>query len=263
MVDGILDRIVTSVAARLDRVPAAAGLVDRAREVAGERARNDERSLGKALRDRAPAVIAECKRASPSAGILRADFDPVRLARAYSAAGASAISVVTEPEFFHGDPRWLSAVRNSVELPVLRKDFIVDDRQLYESVMAGADAVLLIQRILAPERLERLLQVAAELRLEVLLEIFADENPEPAVASGVSIVGVNARDLATVEVDLERVATIAGKIPDDRLKVAESGIQGRDDLVALHRAGYNAFLVGEHLVRAGDPGDALRALLGD
>jgi len=263
MPEGIIDRIVTSVRARLGTEPAGADLVARAHREAEKRARSGGRSLRRALRDGAPAVIAECKRASPSAGLLREDFDPIRLAEAYSVAGAAAISVVTEPDFFRGDLSWLAQVRQAVELPVLRKDFIVDGRQLYESVIAGADAVLLIQRILSPERLEGMLRLAAELRLEVLLEIFADEDPAPAVASGAPIIGVNARNLDTFEVDLARVAAIAGELPRDRLRVAESGIHSRDDLAVLHRAGYDAFLVGEHLVRAERPGDALRALLGD
>jgi len=147
-------------------------------------------------------------------------------------------------------------------LPVLRKDFIVAPRQLFETVLHGADVVLLIQRILAPLELRRLLNLAEELGLEVLLEIFADEDPGPAVASGAAILGVNARDLTTFTLDLDRVAALAAEIPPDRLRVAESDIHGHDDLARLHRAGYQAFLVGEHLVRAGDPAREITALRG-
>ncbi len=210
-----------------------------------------------------PAVIAECKKASPSAGVIRTDFDPVALARAYAEGGATAISVVTEPEYFSGDPQWLAVIRREVDLPVLRKDFIVTRRQLYESAVLGADAVLLISRILDRERLAELLAAASELDLEVLLEIFVDEDPASAVDSGAGIVGVNARDLATFETRLDQVEAMAEKLPADRVLVAESGIHGPDDLVRLHGAGYDAFLVGEHLVRSEDPAAAVQALLGE
>jgi indole-3-glycerol phosphate synthase len=261
MAEGILDRIVESVSARLDADPAPADLADRALRESRRRADRGLRSLRAALAGDGPAVIAECKHASPSAGVLRPAFDPVPLARAYSAAGAAAISVVTEPDFFRGDPRWLPAVRAAVDVPVLRKDFVISDRQLYETVLAGADAVLLIVRILSPDRLTELLGLAGELQLEVLLEIFADEDPGPAVTTGAQIIGVNARDLDTFAVDLDLLAAIADRIPGDRIRVAESGIHGRDDLLRLHDAGYDAFLIGEHLVRAEDPGAALEDLL--
>jgi indole-3-glycerol phosphate synthase len=185
----------------------------------------------------------------------------VALARAYAEGGAAAISVVTEPEYFSGDPQWLAVVRRVVDLPVLRKDFLVTRRQLYESAVLGADAVLMISRILDREILAELLTTASELDLEVLLEIFADENPESAVASGAGIIGVNARDLATFETRLDRVEAMAKELPADRVLVAESGIHGPDDLDRLHAAGYDAFLVGEHLVRAEDPQAAVSHLL--
>jgi indole-3-glycerol phosphate synthase len=259
--EGILDRIVDSVRGRLDAEPPPKDLVERALDRADRRERSGVRSLDAALGGAGPAVIAECKRASPSAGLLRTDFDPVALAESYAASGAAAVSVVTEPDFFHGELGWVELVRGAIDLPVLRKDFVVDERQLFETAIAGADAVLLIQRILTPDRLRSLLRVAEELRLDVLLELFADEDPSPAVESGARIIGVNARDLGTFAVDLGRVSEIADMIPDDRIRVAESGITSREDLARLHRAGYDAFLVGEHLVRAEDPGAALEALL--
>jgi indole-3-glycerol phosphate synthase len=206
-------------------------------------------------------VIAECKKASPSAGLIRSDFDPVVLASAYEGAGAAAISVVTEPDHFLGDPQWLPMVRHAVELPVLRKDFLVGQRQLFESAVLGADAVLLISRLLDRDLLEELLATASDLDLEVLLEVFADEDPAAAVASGADIIGVNARDLATFEMRLDRVEVLAVELPADRVRVAESGIHDAAVVARLHRAGYDAFLVGEHLVRAEDPAAALRDLL--
>ncbi len=207
-------------------------------------------------------MIAECKKASPSAGVIREDFNAPTLAGAYAAGGASAISVVTEPNFFQGDTRWLIDVRQTVDLPVLRKDFVISRRQLFETAVLGADVVLLIARILDRETLSDLLQTAAELELEVLLEIFADEDPTVAVESGAEIIGVNARDLATFEVRLDRAESMAALLPTDGVRVAESGIHGREDIEGLHAAGFDAFLIGEHLVRAEDPETAVRALLG-
>lgn len=261
MADSVLDRIVSDVRHRLETTPEDPSLATAAQTAADARRRYGLRSLRKALSGPKPAVIAECKKASPSAGIIRADFDPVTLAGAYERAGAAAISVVTEPDHFLGDPQWLAVVRHAVGLPVLRKDFVVSPRQLLESAVLGADAVLLISRLLDRDLLEELLALASDLDLEVLLEVFADEDPAPAVASGADIIGVNARDLATFEMRLDRVEALAAELPADRLRVAESGIRDPADVVRLHRAGYDAFLVGEHLVRAEDPAAALRNLL--
>lgn len=253
----VLDRIVDAVRGRLDATPEAGDLADRAARV---RDTSPARSLRDALRSEGPSIIAECKKASPSAGLLRADFDPAALAAAYQRAGASAISVVTEPEFFRGRLEWLAAVRSAVDLPVLRKDFIIDERQLREAAALGADAVLLIQRILPPDRLAELVGAARELGLETLVEIFADEDPAATVASGTEIIGVNARDLATFVTRLDVVEALGRQLPSDRIRVAESGIGGPDDIVRLAEAGYDAFLVGEHLVRAEDPEAALKRL---
>jgi indole-3-glycerol phosphate synthase len=258
----VLDRIVASVRSGLEATPPAADLEEHARAAAEARRRGGLRSLGKALEGSGAAVIAECKKKSPSAGLLHNDFDPVALARAYESGGAAAISVVTEPDFFAGDPRWLGEVRAAVSLPVLRKDFVVSRRQLFETAMFGADAVLLIQRLLTPAKLAELLETAKELQLEVLLEVFADEDPQPAVDSGAKILGVNARDLATFEVRLDRVEAMATEIPRDRVRVAESGISDRATVKRLAEVGYDAFLVGEHLVRSADPETAVRKLVG-
>ena len=257
----ILDRIVADVRRRLDETPEMPGLEAAAHAAAETRRQRGLRSLRGAISGPGPAVIAECKKASPSAGVIRADFDPVALARAYAEGGAAAISVVTEPEYFSGDPQWLAVIRRAVDLPVLRKDFIVTRRQLHESAVLGADAVLLISRILDREILAELLATASELDIEVLLEIFVDEDPVSAVSSGAEILGVNARDLATFETRLDRVEAMADKLPADRVLVAESGIREPGDLARLHSAGYDAFLVGEHLVRAEDPEAEVRTLL--
>ncbi|MFV2072309.1 MAG: indole-3-glycerol-phosphate synthase [Thermoanaerobaculales bacterium] len=262
MGDTILDEIVAAVRRRLESIPEAPGLESDAREAAEARRAGGLRSLRSALAGPGPAVIAECKKASPSAGVIRADFDPRALALAYADAGAAAISVVTEPDFFGGAPRWLAQVRGAVELPVMRKDFIVSRRQLLETCVLGADAVLLIHRLLDRDTLADLLALAGELDLEVLLEVFTDEDPAPAVESGAAVIGVNARNLATFEVRLDRVEEMADELPADRVRVAESGIDDSETMGALHEAGYDAFLVGEHLVRADDPGEALRRLLG-
>jgi indole-3-glycerol phosphate synthase len=257
----VLERILSGVRRRLESSTHAPGLEEAAIGAVEARRAKGLRSLGRALSAPGPSIIAECKKASPSAGVIRGDFDPRALARAYMAGGAVAISVVTEPDFFQGDPRWLSDVREVVDLPVLRKDFIVTRRQLFETAILGADAVLLIARILDQETLDDLLRTAARLDLEVLLEIFADEDPAVALASGAQILGVNARDLATFDVRLDRVESIAVQLPSDRIKVAESGIRGSADIGRLRASGYDGFLVGEHLVRSSDPETAVRELL--
>lgn len=259
MAESVLDRIVDAVRQRLAAVPEPDDLAERAARV---RESSPRRSLREALSVDGPSIIAECKKASPSAGLLRADFDPAGLAARYEAAGASAISVVTEPDFFQGNLDWLASVREVVDLPVLRKDFIVDERQLREAAAMGADAVLMIQRILPADRLAELVGAARELGLETLVEIFTDEDPAPTVASGTGVIGVNARDLATFVTRIDVVERLAASLPADRVRVAESGIKGPEDIGRLSAAGYDAFLIGEHLVRADDPGRALKRLHG-
>ncbi len=258
----ILDRIVQAAEARMAATPPRPDLEDAAHAAVDRRRAEGLRSLRQALAAPGPQILAECKHASPSAGVLREPFDPVALARAYQQGGAAAISVVVEPEFFLGDPDWIPEVRSAVNLPVLRKDFIVSERQLYETALIGADAVLLIQRLLTPERTLALLELARNLELEVLLEIFVDEDPEAAVASGAKILGVNARNLATFETSVDRVVELAGALPADRVRVAESGIKDQADISRLSAAGYDAFLIGETLVRSADPARAVAELAG-
>jgi indole-3-glycerol phosphate synthase len=206
-------------------------------------------------------VIAECKRRSPSRGVLRADYDAPSIAGAYEAAGASAISVLTEPAFFDGALDHLAAVRRRVALPVLRKDFIVDEYQLLEARAAGADAVLLIVAALDGGSLRRLIDRAAALGLASLVEVHDASELAVALEANAAVVGVNNRDLRTLAVDPAAALSLAAAIPDHVVAVAESGLKSQADLRRLRDAGYDAFLVGERLMSADRPGDALAALL--
>ena len=207
-------------------------------------------------------VIAECKRRSPSKGVLRADYRAADIAAGYERAGAAAVSVLTEPAFFDGSLGDLSSVRERVALPVLRKDFIVAEYQLVESRAQGADAVLLIVAALDDATLAHLLRTASSLGLAALVEIHDERELSRALDAGGDIIGVNNRDLRTLDVDLEASFSLVDRIPESGVAVAESGIKTGHDLEALRRAGYDAFLVGESLMIRADPGDALETLLG-
>jgi|SRR5688572_25256406 len=208
----------------------------------------------------APRIIAECKRRSPSRGILRPDYRPAAHARAYADAGAAAISVLTEPTFFDGELTHLAAVRAAVPTPLLRKDFIVTEYQVHESAVLGADAVLLIAAALSDEELRRLRECAASLGLAALVEVHSRAELDRALAAGAEIIGVNSRSLRTLEVNLDVGVTLAPAIPDGTVSVAESGIRTVDDVRRLTALGYDAFLIGEHLITQPDPGAALEAL---
>ena len=208
-----------------------------------------------------PRVIAEVKRRSPSKGDVRIDLDPAALAAAYAAGGASAVSVLTEPRHFAGSPDDLLAVRSAVELPVLRKDFITSRYQVWEARAWGADAVLLIVAALDRPALRALLDEAAEAGLDALVEVHTLAEAEVAAGAGVTLVGVNARDLATLEVDPDRFAAVRQALPSGTVLVAESGIRDQAGVRAAAEAGADAVLVGEALVRADDPTMALRHLL--
>ena len=208
----------------------------------------------------APRIIAECKRRSPSRGILRADYDPAAHARAYEAGGAAAISVLTEPTFFDGSLAHLAAVRAAVTIPVLRKDFVVTDYQVHEGAAFGADAVLLIVSALTPSALSRLLGVARSLSLAALVEVHDAAEIRVAFDAGANVIGVNSRNLRTLAVDMEILDEAARHLPPSVVAVAESGIRSGDDLRRLATAGYHAFLVGERLIAQPDPGAALEAL---
>ncbi|HEX5475398.1 MAG TPA: indole-3-glycerol phosphate synthase TrpC [Vicinamibacterales bacterium] len=216
-----------------------------------------------ALRDgRAPRVIAECKRRSPSRGVLRADYRPAAHAASYAAAGAAAISVLTEPTFFDGSLDDLRVVRSAVSVPLLRKDFICSAYQVHEAAAAGADAVLLIVAALSREELARLLREAASADLAVLVEVHDTVEAQRAIDAGAAIVGVNSRNLRTLSVDPAVHDAVAHAVPASITRVAESGLRASGDLHRLQEIGYDAFLVGERLIVEADPGEALRRLRG-
>jgi indole-3-glycerol phosphate synthase len=206
-------------------------------------------------------VIAECKRRSPSRGVLKADYDPAAIASGYERAGAAAISVLTEPAFFDGHLDHLAAVRQVTDLPILRKDFIVCRYQILETRAAGADAILLIVAALTPPALEELHQTATQAGLDVLVEIHDLFELRVALEAGASIVGVNNRNLRTLAVDTDVSRQAVDLIPEEVVAVAESGLKTSGDLLELERAGYDAFLIGERLMAADDPGQALADLL--
>jgi indole-3-glycerol phosphate synthase len=207
-------------------------------------------------------VIAECKRRSPSRGILRREYEPVAIARGYQDAGAAAISVLTEPTFFDGDLDHLRAIRDAVRLPLLRKDFIVCPYQLWEARAAGADAVLFIVAALDDAKLGVLLTEARAIGLDALVEVHDEAELTRAVDAGADLVGVNNRNLRTLEVDMDASRRLAKLMPNHVVAVAESGLKTATDVRDLRAAGYRAFLVGERLMTAPDPGAALRALIG-
>jgi indole-3-glycerol phosphate synthase len=208
-------------------------------------------------------VIAECKRRSPSKGVLKAEYDPAHIARGYDAAGAAAISVLTEPAFFDGHLEHLAAVRAVTELPILRKDFVVYRYQILEARAAGADAVLLIVAALTPATLKELHHAATDAGLDVLVEIHDLVELPIALEAGASIVGVNNRNLRTLAVDTEVSRQAVDRIPENVIAVAESGLKTSGDLRALQAAGYDAFLIGERFMATDDPGQSLAALLKD
>ena len=206
-------------------------------------------------------VIAECKRRSPSKGVLRAEYDPATIAAAYARAGAAAISVLTEPTFFDGSLEHLAAVRAVVNVPLLRKDFVVSEYQLLEARAAGADAVLLIVAALRPVELKVLHDHATRLGLDVLVEVHDATELSIALDAGARIVGVNNRNLRTLEVDVHASDELIAKMPAEAIAVSESGLRTATDLLRLRELGYRAFLIGESLIVAADPGLALKGLL--
>jgi indole-3-glycerol phosphate synthase len=259
--------------ATLDQIVAAAR-----RRAAEARRPADLQQLEQAARERIPrgfrkaleakskagvAVIAELKRASPSRGLIRADFDPASLAQQLQQAGAAALSVLTDEEFFQGSLKNLSRASSASALPCLRKDFIVDEFQLLEARAYGADAVLLIVAALSQAELVALAGRARDYALDVLCEVHDKDELQRALDAGCSLIGVNSRDLRTLRVDLETALGLAHLLPKNVLPVAESGISSGSDVVRLHAVGYRAFLVGESLMQAASPGDALRGFLAE
>jgi indole-3-glycerol phosphate synthase len=216
--------------------------------------RNDLRPFTAAL-DRGPealGLIAEVKKASPSAGVIAADFDPVAIATQYEAAGAHAISVLTDEQYFQGHLRYLTQVRAAVELPCLRKDFVLHEVQIYEAAVAGADAILLIVAALEQPQLAALHQVAETCQLDVLVEVHTREELDRALDLGARLIGINNRNLTTFEVDLATTEELSEDVPDGVILVSESGLKTQADTRRVHAAGCQAILVGESLMRTGD-----------
>jgi len=220
------------------------------------------RGFAAALRRTRPAVIAEVKKASPSKGVIRADFDPVAIACRYAACGAAAISVLTEERFFQGHASYLTAIREAVDVPLLRKDFLFDAYQVAEARAWGADSILLIVAMLDDVALRELSATAHGLELDVLVEAHTAEEVDRAVAAGATLIGVNNRDLHTFVTSLETAERLRPRLPAGICTVAESGIETAAHVARMTAAGYDAVLVGESLMRAADPGAALEALRG-
>lgn len=208
----------------------------------------------------ANAVIAEFKRASPSKGLIRPSADPAAIVRAYEKAGAACLSVLTDSPYFQGSDTDFLAARGASSLPMIRKDFMIDPYQIHESRALGADCVLLIMAALSDERARTLLALARALGMDALIEIHDDAELERALALGPDLVGINSRNLKTLEVNLQTAVRLSAGIPAEIFKVAESGIQTRADLKTLHRAGFRGFLIGESLMREPDVEAALRVM---
>ncbi|HEY5672844.1 MAG TPA: indole-3-glycerol phosphate synthase TrpC [Malonomonas sp.] len=209
------------------------------------------------------ALIAEVKKGSPSKGIIRADFDPLEIARIYQDAGATCLSVLTDEQYFYGHLRYLGLIREQVSLPLLRKDFIIDPYQVVQARVAGADAILLIAAALDDDRLRELALLAGELRLDTLLEVHDEAELERALQLPVDLVGINNRNLKTFVTDLGTTERLAGRIPAEQLAIAESGISSRADIKRLKAAGARAFLIGESLMRETDIEAKLSDLIRD
>jgi len=254
-VPDILARIVDHKRSQLAR--ASVHRADLQRRAADRPAARDFRT---ALVASPPAIISEIKKASPSKGVFTDDFHPDSIAKLYEAGGAAALSILTDEEFFKGRLADLEAARSAVSIPVLRKDFTIDEFHIIEAAAHGADAILLIAAILDVQQLRGFRELAAQYGMAALVEVHDDYELNAALDSGADIVGVNNRNLHTFEVTLDTSLRLAGKMPAAVVKVAESGIHSRKDLERLKTAGFHAFLVGEHLMKSADPAAALREL---
>ena len=259
----ILTRIL---ATKAEEVAAAKRVRPFGEVAAGARAQLPVRNFEQALRDKItagrPAVIAEIKKASPSRGVLRPDFAPAAIAASYERGGAACLSVLTDRTYFQGDPAFLTAARAACVLPVLRKDFIVDDYQIAEARAIGADAILLIVAALTDGQLAALEACAREFELAVLVEVHDGAELDRALRLQTPLVGINNRNLRTFEVSLATTLDLLSAIPSERLVVTESGILAQSDVAAMRARGVDAFLVGEAFMRAEDPGAALKTLFG-
>jgi indole-3-glycerol phosphate synthase len=260
-----MDVLAQIIAKKRERVAEAKSIVslEEMRRLAGEtRANAKPHALLNALRAGGTNVIAEFKRRSPSKGIIRADANLVEIVQSYEAGGAAAISVLTEEDYFEGSLDDLRKVKATVNLPVLRKDFVFEEYQVYESAAAGADAILLIVAALNDETLSHLRRLAEDaLGLDALVEVHTSDELKRAAACGAKLIGVNNRDLRTFEVSLDTSLSLAPQMPTGSVAISESGLHTSNDLRRLHQAGYHGFLIGETLMRADNPERELRKLL--
>jgi len=255
-----LDRIVSATRTRVAEARRGADLHELERLAEEHTPRGFRRALAEKGR-RGIAVIAELKKASPSKGLIRAEFRPRDLARELEAAGAAALSVLTDQEFFQGSLRNLREASASVQVPCLRKDFIVDEFQVLEARANAADAILLIVAALTSPELDRLVSAARARTLDVLCEVHDEDELQRALDAGCNLIGVNTRDLRTFQVNSETAFRLVEKLPSNVVRVAESGIRSAEDVARLRAVGYDAFLAGESLMRAASPGEALRELM--
>jgi indole-3-glycerol phosphate synthase len=251
----ILDRILEVKRAEIAAAKARAPDVERKAKTAAA-----PRDFAGALRARDPAVIAEIKKASPSRGVLREEFEPAAIARSYERAGAACLSVLTDAQFFQGSAAHLAAAKGACSLPVLRKDFVVDPYQVFESRALGADCILLIAACLAKGEMRALERLAHELGMAVLVEVHDSAELEAALTLETPLIGINNRNLKTFETRLETTLELLPRVPQNRMVITESGILSGDDVSRMREDGVRAFLVGEAFMRAGDPGAALRSL---
>jgi indole-3-glycerol phosphate synthase len=258
----ILDKIVEEKKREIAKLPARIIAVGDLRDAMLEH--GERRDFISALKTQRGdiALIAEAKKASPSAGIICKDFDPVRIAKEYEAAGASCLSVLTDEKFFQGSLDYLRQIRAAVKLPLLRKDFIIDERQILEAIEWGADAILLIVAILTDEQLQKFHSLATEAGLAALVEVHDEQELERALKINPALIGVNNRDLKIFKVDLATTEKLAKKIPVGTILIAESGIHTRVDVERLKKCGAKAILVGESLLRDGNIQSKIRELLG-
>ena len=260
MIETIPDILARIVAKKREELPAVQARADALELAAAERA-GERRDFRAALAGRTPAIIAEVKKASPSKGLLSGDFDPARTAAAYERGGAAAISVLTDGPFFQGSLADLESAREAIGLPVLRKDFTIAEVQIVEAAAHGADAILLIVALLNEREIRSFREAAARYGMAALVEVHSRRELDVAIAAGADLIGVNNRDLTTFEVTLETSLRLAEHMPAGALRVSESGIHDAADIARLRAAGYSAFLVGEHLMKSGDPAAALARLV--
>ena len=260
MIEAIPDILARIVAKKRETLASTRPPIDQW-EHRAEQARRQRRDFRAALISRTPAIIAEVKKASPSRGLLAADFDPVRTASQYERGGAVALSVLTDEEFFQGSLGDLEAARAAVALPVLRKDFTIAAEHILEAAAHGADAILLIAAILTEREMREFREAAARFGMAALVEVHNRRELDAAIGAGSDIIGVNNRDLTTFEVTLETSLCLAEHMPAGVVSVSESGIHDARDIATLRGAGYTAFLVGEHLMKSDDPAAALRKLV--